>query len=244
MVKMECDVQATIRNIKRIMLERGINEAEMAREISISKQVLSKQLDQRRRTMPRLEWVYAISEVLDIPIQELIILKSKEADYMKLTDKKCSFYEYNERYGIEIMESLDPSGEEMWDAWLVEKDYGLKSYIIGLYKKNVPTIGAFLAHVLEDIETTIDLFEKDKILYESDPDIVLNRPVSDMFDDLLERTLNNCRFYEKDNQNEKLVNEVGCLRGILYCLEKVGAVQMNDEVTSFIDKANEFMKKS
>ena len=37
--------------------------------------------------------------------------------------------------------------------------------------------------------------------------------------DLFNRTLSNCDFYEKENRTTSLLNEIGVLRGIAYCLE-------------------------
>ena len=32
------------------------------------------------------------------------------------------------------------------------------------------------------------------------------------------RTLRNCRFFEKEGNHKRLLNEIGVLRGILYCM--------------------------
>ena len=37
--------------------------------------------------------------------------------------------------------------------------------------------------------------------------------------DLFKRTLSNCEFYENENRTTSLLNEIGVLRGIAYCLE-------------------------
>ena len=37
--------------------------------------------------------------------------------------------------------------------------------------------------------------------------------------DLFKRTLSNCEFYENENRTNSLLNELGVLRGIAYCLE-------------------------
>lgn len=36
---------------------------------------------------------------------------------------------------------------------------------------------------------------------------------------LYNRTMNNCLFYEKEGNRKALLNEIGCLRGIAYCME-------------------------
>ena len=160
---------------------------------------------------------------------------------MKLVKKECMFYQYNDEYGVEIIENTLSSGEDMWEAWLVEKDYGIKTSIMDVLKKDVPSVEAFLESILNDIDTTIELFEQDKLLFEADPDIVLNRPVNDMFNELFERTLNNCRFLEKENNEKRLLNEIGCLRGIMYAIEKVGESPINEDAIYFIDKARDII---
>lgn len=39
---------------------------------------------------------------------------------------------------------------------------------------------------------------------------------------LLTRTANNCDFYKREGMTEHLINEVGCLRGIMYVLDEIG----------------------
>lgn len=39
---------------------------------------------------------------------------------------------------------------------------------------------------------------------------------------VLERTANNCEFYKNKGMTEHYINEVGCLRGIMYALEEMG----------------------
>ena len=36
------------------------------------------------------------------------------------------------------------------------------------------------------------------------------------------RTLNNCKFYQKKEMKSSLLNEIGVLRGVTYCLELAG----------------------
>ena len=40
--------------------------------------------------------------------------------------------------------------------------------------------------------------------------------------EIFNRTIENCLFYERENQVTKLKNEVQCLRGIAYCMETLG----------------------
>ena len=45
---------------------------------------------------------------------------------------------------------------------------------------------------------------------------------------LFERTLKNCHFYQKEGLKNNLLNEIGCLRGIFYCIESMHMVDMLD----------------
>lgn len=39
---------------------------------------------------------------------------------------------------------------------------------------------------------------------------------------ILERTANNCDYYKREGMTEHLINEVGCLRGIMYVADEIG----------------------
>lgn len=41
------------------------------------------------------------------------------------------------------------------------------------------------------------------------------------------RTINNCNYYEENNMTKSLLNEIGCLRGIAYCMEEMGLCPHN-----------------
>lgn len=60
---------------------------------------------------------------------------------------------------------------------------------------------------------------------------------------LYERTLNNCRFYEKEGLKISLNNEIGVLRGIAYCMDLAGECPHNDEFNHFIDIQNKFKEE-
>jgi hypothetical protein len=53
--------------------------------------------------------------------------------------------------------------------------------------------------------------------------------------EIYERTLQNCLFYEKEDKKEDLLNEIGALRGISYCLEAVGICTHNEQFLRLID---------
>ena len=45
---------------------------------------------------------------------------------------------------------------------------------------------------------------------------------------ILERTARNCEFYKKEGMTEHLINETGCLRGIMYTLDEIGIPYPNE----------------
>jgi hypothetical protein len=60
--------------------------------------------------------------------------------------------------------------------------------------------------------------------------------------ELLERTLTNCRFYEKEKDTKHLLNEIGVLRGIAYVLELTGQCPHTEEFLHFIEIQNKLTK--
>ena len=40
--------------------------------------------------------------------------------------------------------------------------------------------------------------------------------------EVMDRTIKNCRFYYGENDMEHYINEVGCLRGIMYIADIIG----------------------
>ena len=52
------------------------------------------------------------------------------------------------------------------------------------------------------------------------------------------RTYNNCEYYLKNNDNKRFLNEIGALRGIVYCLETTigtGNIYAVIDYRSFVD---------
>ena len=61
---------------------------------------------------------------------------------------------------------------------------------------------------------------------------------------LYARTMNNCKFYEKENKPLKLLNEIGVLRGIAYCLETCGEFTPCDKDFQHFIEIQEELKKA
>ena len=63
--------------------------------------------------------------------------------------------------------------------------------------------------------------------------------------EIYERTKRNCLFYERENDNLHLLAEIGCLRGIAYCLENVGlCVHSDADFIRLIGVSNEIFKNN
>ena len=60
--------------------------------------------------------------------------------------------------------------------------------------------------------------------------------------EIFERTMKNCRFYEKSGDAASLLNEIGCLRGVAYCLEAEGCCPHSEEFLHFIELQQELKK--
>jgi len=57
--------------------------------------------------------------------------------------------------------------------------------------------------------------------------------------EIFNRTMQNCEFYEAEKQDTKLLNEIGCLRGIAYCLESVGICPHSEKFLYYINIQNQ-----
>lgn len=57
--------------------------------------------------------------------------------------------------------------------------------------------------------------------------------------EILERTINNCKTYEKKGDDASLLNEIGVLRGIAYCLEALGEDPHSPELKHYLKIQNE-----
>ena len=62
---------------------------------------------------------------------------------------------------------------------------------------------------------------------------------------LYERTMSNCQFYEREGKQAHLLNEIGVLRGIAYCMEAFGEPPFQDpEFLRLISLQENFKKNS
>lgn len=61
--------------------------------------------------------------------------------------------------------------------------------------------------------------------------------------DIFERTLNNCKHYEREEMPASLNNEIGVLRGVAYCLECFGVCVHTSDFIHFIQIQQEATKQ-
>ena len=60
--------------------------------------------------------------------------------------------------------------------------------------------------------------------------------------EIYNRTMKNCKFYEREGKKPELLNEIGTLRGVAYCVEALGECPHNDELFHFIEIQNELLQ--
>jgi hypothetical protein len=60
--------------------------------------------------------------------------------------------------------------------------------------------------------------------------------------EIYDRTIANCLFYERENKKAHLLNEIGVLRGVAYCLESMGMCPHTAEFLRLINLQNELTK--
>ena len=70
---------------------------------------------------------------------------------MKKTTYTVTRFDIDDEFYVEVSPSTDNEGEEMYDFVLCKEDYGIKSFMFGLFAKNCPP------HIWEDmIEANVD----------------------------------------------------------------------------------------
>ena len=63
------------------------------------------------------------------------------------------------------------------------------------------------------------------------------------YNKLYSRTLENCRFYDRTGDDARLLNEIGALRGIAYCMEGAGLCPHDPALRYFIARQNALLEK-
>ena len=60
-----------------------------------------------------------------------------------------------------------------------------------------------------------------------------SRVISEM-DEIYKRTMQNCLFYQEKGFKDALLNEIGVLRGVVYCMETVGLMPDRETFSDFL----------
>lgn len=60
---------------------------------------------------------------------------------------------------------------------------------------------------------------------------------------IFDMTLNNCIYYEKEGMQAHLLNEIGILRGIMYCLDSIGIRPQNKKIYELIEKQQQLKEE-
>lgn len=147
---------------------------------------------------------------------------------LKETKSKTKTYEYRDGFLVDLVDN----GKEI-EAYLYHKDYSIKNLIFGLRKEDVNSEEE-LKEIITANLTNDTYIEKYTEQYMEDSDYG-----GETMMDIYHRTLNNCRFYEKENDKKSLLNEIGVLRGIYYCLQCVGVAPDDEELDRFIELQNQ-----
>lgn len=53
-------------------------------------------------------------------------------------------------------------------------------------------------------------------------------------DEIYKRTMKNCLFYQEKGFKDALLNEIGVLRGVVYCMETVGLMPDHENFSDFL----------
>ncbi len=53
--------------------------------------------------------------------------------------------------------------------------------------------------------------------------------------EIYKRTLDNCKFYEKEQKPLNLINEIGVLRGVAYCMTEAAGMKLELMTATFED---------
>lgn len=162
---------------------------------------------------------------------------------MKAIKHEINTFEYNEEFLVEIEETKDIEGEDWLEAWLMEKNGGFKSYIVGVPKKS-DSIESFVCHLFDNMDEYIEKYESERMRLEVNPDIILDNPINKMYDEIVERTVNNCKRLEEKHCDKALLNEIGVLRGLMYAVEKVSTeAPYTMDIIRYIDMGKNIVEK-
>lgn len=208
--------------IKELRNQLGMSQAEFAEYFGFNLRTL--QNWESGRVKPA-DYVY---DMIERRINEGVVYTD-----LKETKDKTKTYEYRDGFLVDIVDS----GDEI-SAYLYHKNYGVKDLMFELMKKDVES-----EEELKEMITN-NLTNQSFIENYTEEYMEGNEYNGETMMDVYRRTLRNCQFYEKENNIKKLINEIGVLRGIFYCLQSVGVSCEDDEFKYFIDKQVELTSEN
>ena len=147
---------------------------------------------------------------------------------LKETKSKTKTYEYRDGFLVDIVDE----GSTV-SVYLYHKDYGVKDLIFGIRKEDVESEEKLKELITDNLNTDSYIEDYTEIYIDG------GECGGETMMDIYHRTLNNCRFYEKENDKKSLLNEIGVLRGIFYCLQCVGVAPDDEELDHFIELQNQ-----
>ena len=205
--------------IKELRNQLGMSQKEFADYFGFNLRTL--QNWESGRVKPA-EYVY---DMLERRINEGLVYTD-----LKETKDKTKTYEYRDGFLVDIVDS----GDEV-SAYLYHKNYGVKDLMFGLMKKDVESE--------EELKEMITNNLTNQSFIENYTEEYMNgKECGETVMDIYNRTIRNCKYYESIHDDISLINEIGVLRGIYYCLQTVG-VAPEDEVVSRFFETQEKLKK-
>ena len=140
----------------------------------------------------------------------------------------CTVWDGN-LYCIDICEDAEERS-----AWLYRSNNSVKMLMWGEEVTN--DRDEFLDCVFSNIPDYVEDYEEE---YGEGAALI------EKLDAIYERTMRNCHFYKDEGKNRHLLNEIGVLRGISYCLDEVmhGNFAYDDDFIKMIGKQNRLLGK-
>ena len=122
-MKLKINCKKTAIKINSHMIRKDMKISDLADYLDISCAAVYKW--STGRTKPSLEVLANLSVLFNVPINELIVTE----EFMKKSKnvKSIECYDYDEVHRVDIVET-----DECYEAWLYAKNYGLKTFMLGV----------------------------------------------------------------------------------------------------------------
>lgn len=170
-----------------------------------------------------------IAEVV-VSIQDLVY-SGVQIDTEKIEEAGLDFDELPPLYLMAKIET-DGNGNNSISYYYALQDYGNIRSAFGeclensIYDSPQEAIVGWLPTI---IDSYVDWEALAEDLYGPNECIDADEATKAAIWNIYNRTKNNCLFYEKEGQTQSLLNEIGALRGVAYCVEATGGPCCHDE---------------